>query len=170
MQNPGEIPDYSQVPGNGGLQDSLKTIVDEAYSADNDLHPLHDVINQDAAGRNFYTNSLLRNLLFPHADAVKSSVGEAELTQKLTGYAQHSQGELAKRLLGMAASDIVANHELDALRQHLKSTYAGIKEQVIDTAEKDRLVSAYHLDLLRATGYADITFKKIEDAILGRQG
>ncbi|MBT4935616.1 hypothetical protein HOL21_02540 [Candidatus Woesearchaeota archaeon] len=168
--NPGELPDYSQISGNDALQASLKGIVDNTYSADNELSPFNGVINQDAAGRNFYTNSLLTNLLFPHIGAVKSAIGEDGLVQKIGGYAQKTQNELAQRLLGIAASDIVAEHDLVSLQEHLKDTYAGINPTIVDSAEKDRLVPAIGLDLLRVTGYDDVTHKRIEDAILGRQG
>lgn len=167
---PGELPDYSKIATNAELQADISTAMDKAYSFDNPLNPLHDVINQQNLGRNFYNQCLLEGLLFPHKNAVKAKLTDDKFMDVLYANRDHSQKALQQQLLGTAANETVAEHSLDQLKQHLTATYGNSFQTELNAVnEKDKLLRAIALDYMKLLG-ADVNAEQIKEAILNPSG
>ncbi len=165
---PGQLPDYSRIedPASSALRTSIVSAIDDAYSPTNPLHPMHHVIDATAMGHNFYNEALLKNLLFPHGDQLKTEVGKPDLVDKLQGAASKSQEQLHQRLAASAGSDVVANHNLADLQTYLKAHYAGIDPEINAVTDKTDFNSAYAMDILRQRNF-QITPDSIKQAIKG---
>ena len=166
---PGVLPDYSRIeaPGAVTLRTDIMSAIDDAYSPANPLHPMHSVVDATAMGQNFYNEALLRNVLFPHGDQLKTEVGKPDLVDKIQAMAGKSQEQLHQRLAGPAGADIVANNNLADLQTYLKAHYAGIDTEIDAVTDKTQFNSAYAMDILRQRSF-QITPESIKKAILGR--
>ncbi len=165
----GDVPDYSTIEANGDLQDRIKDVIDANYSFDNEIHPLHGVVNTERLERNFFGNALMRGVLFPHHDMVKAAVGEPDFMDNYGAMSLQSQQQLQSRLMSVAATDVVQESTLPNLKRYLKENYQGINEAVVDgVANKTQFLKPMTLDMLRLLG-GEVTITQIEDGLLGRE-
>jgi hypothetical protein len=165
----GEVPDYSRIPEDRALQERIKEAIDANYSFDNEIHPLHGVVDTDRLDRNFFNDALMRGLLFPHQPMVRAAVSEEDFMDQYGAMEKQSQQQLQSRLMGSAAADVVEQSALPDLKQYLKDSYEGINEPVVDGIEnKLQFLQPMTLDMLRLLG-GEVTPRQIEDALLGRE-
>lgn len=165
----GEVPDYSTIPGNHALQERIQEAIEANYSLDNDIHPLHGTVNTERLERNFFNNALVRGLLFPHENMVKAAVAGPDFMDHYEAYSVQSQKQLQGRLMGLAAGDVVQASGLPDLKQHLKDSYAGINEALVDSvSDKTMFIKPMTLDMLRILG-GEVTHTQIEKALLGQE-
>ena len=165
----GQLPDYSAIAGNDELKEDISDAIDEAYSMDNELHPLYGVVNQERLERNFYNQVLLEDILFPHRNTVKNRVGENNFMDILYGERAKSQQRLQQRLIAGAAGATVAEHDLEPLKEYLTATYGALGAELDAVAEKERLTRAIAMDYMRLLG-ANIGADQIREALRNPAG
>ena len=166
---PGALPDYGAISGNEALKTDISNAIDSAYSLDNELHPMHDSVNQANLARNFYNQKLFEEMLFPHKNAVKNKIGEDNLMDILRGARGQSQQVLKQKLIGAAAGETTAQHNLDQLKEYLTNSYGNIGAELEAVNEKERLTRAIGMDYMRLLG-ANVGIDQIREAIRNPNG
>lgn len=166
----GQLPDYRDLESNHALQDRVKDALDANYSIENEIHPLHGVLNTERLERNFFNQALLSNLLFPSRNKIKAAVGESDFMDKYGELSQQSQRQLQQRLVGTIADGVVESKPLSELKHYLKDRYTGIDETVVDSVvKKEQMIAPMTLDMFKLLRLGDITHRQIEDALMGKQ-
>ena len=166
-RQPGQVADYTALQTNARLRNAVTALIDQEYSFANPLNPLNGVVNATALGRNFYNQSLMEGLLFPHKQDVKMRVGNENFMGQLQAIRMQSYQELQGRLIGSAASYTVSRNNMTDLKNYLRHNYGRSPElnnALAAVNQKERLTNAIARDYMRLVG-ANVGSAQIIEAL-----